>query len=175
MANDTIQKIFCHWAVTFYIVLDSLVTTKVSIGIPVYKTSEYPAVSSLDIDNPICYIQQSNGLTLNLSDLCSQDETRNKLSLIDRQFLDSYNNLLGVYQNAQTFVTPDTAKKQSPIKTAQGICSALQNKVSLEQIKTDRYQEIVATEDKRNHQIALAESEIVDSLALKFYCPEFAQ
>lgn len=175
MASNNIHKVFCHCAVVLYAIADLCLTTNASIGFPVYKSFEYPVVP-LDTDSPICYIQQSNGSTLNLSQLCSQDESRTRLSPIDRQFLASYNKSLSVYQNAQTFVAPDIAKnQQSPIETAQAVCSALKSNVPLAQIMNEQYQRVLATEDKRNQQLALAESEIIDSLAVKFYCPEFAK
>lgn len=176
MASNNIHKLLCHCAVVFYAIADLCLNTRVSVSFPVYKSLEYPEVSNLDTDNPICYIQQSNGSTLNLSKLCSQDESRTRLSPIDRQFLASYNQSLAVYQNAQSFVAPDTAKnRQSPIETAQAVCSALKSNVPLAQIMNDQYQRILATEDKRNQQLALTQSEIIDTLAVKFYCPEFAK
>jgi hypothetical protein len=138
--------------------------------------NKYPLVSSLDTDNPICYIQESNGSTLDLSKLCGEHETTTQLSETDQKFLTSYNNSLSAYQNVQTLVTPDTEKNtESPIKLAQNVCSALKSQVPLAQIVTDQYQRIIETEDPRNQKFALIEAEIIDSLATKFYCPEFAK
>jgi hypothetical protein len=100
--------------------------------------SEYPIVSSLDIGKPICYIQESNGSTLDLSNLCSNRQTKAKLSKLDRENLDNYNNSLEIYQNERSLVSPDTDRApKSPIAVARGICSALQRKVPL-QIKTEQ-------------------------------------
>lgn len=177
MASNNIQKIFCDRAVAFYTVVGSCLTTQIAFSLPTDKTLEYPLVSSLNADNPICYIQQSNGSTLDLSQLCNHDGTRTQLSSTDRQFLDSYNNSLNAYQNQRTLVTPDAARLDpfSPIEAAQGICSALNNQVPLEQIQQQQYQQISATEDRRNQNIALLESDMLNSLAVKFYCPQFAQ
>lgn len=176
MASYNVKQVFFLGAVALYIVLNPFLTAEVVIGISENKSSKYPVLSSLDTDNPICYIQQSNGSTLDLSKLCSEDETSSQLSQIDQNFLASYNNLLNVYQTAKTTVTPDTEKDpQYPIKMAQAVCSALKNKVPLDQIETDQYQKITETEDPRNQKIALIESDIIDSLAVKFYCPEFAK
>ncbi|MBA2747471.1 MAG: hypothetical protein H0U45_01740 [Tatlockia sp.] len=72
-------------------------------------------------------------------------------------------------------VSPDTDEApKSPIAVARGVCSALQSKVPL-QIKTEQYEKIIKTKDPRNQTTALAESDIINSLAIKFYCPEFAQ
>ncbi|KJH72155.1 DUF732 domain-containing protein [Aliterella atlantica] len=176
MASNNIQKVFCHCVVAFYTVVGSGLTTQVAFSLPVDKTLEYP-VSSLDADNPICYIQQSNGSTLDLSQLCSQDGTKTRLSLIDRQFLDTYNNSLNAYQKQRNLVTPDAARLDplSPIQVAQDICSALNNQVPIEQIQEQQYQNISATEDRRNQNIALIESDMLNSLAIKFYCPQFTQ
>lgn len=176
MASYNVKQVFFLGAVALYIVLNPFLAAEVVIGISENKSFKYPVVSSLDTNNPICYIQQSNGSTFDLSKLCSGDENRTQASQIEQKFLDSYDKLLNVYQNEKTIITPDTEKDpQYPIKMAQAVCSSLKNKVPLDQIKTDRYQNIIETEDPRNQKIALIESDIIDSLALKFYCPEFAK
>lgn len=176
MSSYNEQKVFFLGAVALLIVLNPLLIAKVVVGMPVNKLSIYPVISSLDIGNPICYTQQSNGSTLDLSNLCLEDKNRTQLSHIDRNFLASYNNLLNVYQKAKTVITPDPEKDlQYPIKMAQAVCTALKNKVPLDKIETDQYRRITETEDPRNQKIALIESDIIDSLALKFYCPEFAK
>ncbi|PSB32537.1 DUF732 domain-containing protein [Chlorogloea sp. CCALA 695] len=170
-----IKKLFCLSAVVVCVALDSTRTAEVAFGLSVNKSSEYPIVSSLDIGKPICYIQESNGSTLDLSNLCSDRQTKTQLSKLDRDFLDSYNNSLEIYQNERTLVSPDTDEAPNPIAVARGVCSALQSKVPLEQIKTEQYEKIIETKDPRNQKTALAESDIIDSLAIKFYCPKFAQ
>jgi len=176
VASSNVKQVFFLGTVALYIALNPFLTAEVAISIPENTLSKYPVVSSLYTDSPICYIQQSNGSTFDLSRLCSEDENRRQVSQIEQKFLDSYNKLLNVYQNEQTIVTPDTEQDpQYPIKMAQAVCSALKNKVPLDWIKTDRYQNIIETEDPRNQKIALIESDIIDSLALKFYCPEFAK
>ena len=170
-----IKKLFCLSAVVVCVVVDSTRTAEVAFGLSVNKSSEYPIVSSLDIGKPICYIQKSNGSTLDLSNLCSDRQTKTSLSKLDRDFLDSYSNSLEIYQNERTFVSPDTDETPNPIAVARGVCSALQNKVSLEQIKTEQYEKIIETEDPREQPTALVESDIINFLAIKFYCPEFAQ
>lgn len=175
--DNNIKKVFRLGAVALCIALDPLITAKVALGPSVNKASnKYPVVASLDTDNPICYIQESNGSTLDLSRLCGEHETRTQLSETDQKFLASYNNSLSAYQNAQTLVTPDAEKDlQSPIKTAQNVCSALKSKVPLDKIETEQYERIIQTEDIRNQKFALIEAEIIHSLATKFYCPEFAK
>lgn len=176
MTSYNVKKVFFLGAIALYITLNPFLTAEVVISIPENTSSKYPLVSTLYTDNPICYIQQSNGSTLDLSQLCSEDENRTQLSQIDQNFLASYNNLLNAYQTAKITVTPDTEKEpQYPIKMAQAVCSALKNNVPLDQIETDQYQRITETEDPRNQKIALIESDIIDSLAVKFYCPEFAK
>lgn len=171
-----IKKLFCLSAVVVCVALDSFRTAEVAFGLSVNKSSEYPVVSSLGANKPICYIQESNGSTLDLSNLCSDRQTKTQLSKLDRDFLNSYNNSLEVYQNGRTLVSPDTDKApNSPIAVARGVCSALQSKVPLERIKTEQYEKIIGTEDPRTQKTALAESDIINSLAIKFYCPEFAQ
>jgi hypothetical protein len=175
--NTAIAKVFRLGALALCIVLNPFITAEVTLGPPVDKASnKYPVVSSLDTDNPICYIQESNGSTLDLSQLCGEQEITTQLSETDQKFLASYNNSLSAYQNMQTLVTPDTEKSpESPIKLAQNVCSALKSQVPLAQIETDQYQRIIETEDPRNQKFALIEAEIIDSLATKFYCPEFAK
>lgn len=175
--DTNITKLFRLGAVALCIALDPFITAEVALGPQAYKASnKYPVVSSLDTDNPICYIQESNGSTLDLSKLCGEDETTTQLSETDQKFLASYNNSLSAYQNVQTLVTPNAEKDpQSPIKIAQGVCSALKSKVPLDKIETDQYERIIQTEDIRNQKFALIEAEIIDSLATKFYCPEFAK
>lgn len=170
-----IKKLFCLSAVVVCVALDSFRTAEVAFGLSVSKSSEYLVVSSLDISKPICYIQKSNGSTLDLSNLCSDRQTKEQLSKLDRDFLDSYNNSLEIYQNELTLVSPDNDKVLNPIAVARDVCSALQSKVPLEQIKAEQYKQIIETEDLRNQKTALAASDIIDSLAIKFYCPEFAQ
>jgi Protein of unknown function (DUF732) len=171
-----IKKLFCLSAVVVCVALDSFITAEVAFGLSVNKSSEYPVVSSLDIGKPICYIQESNGSTLDLSNLCSDRQTKTQTSKLDRDFLSSYKNLLETYQNGQTLVSPDTDKvPTSPVAVARDVCSALQSKVPLKQIKAEQYKQIIETEDPRNQKTALVESDIIDSLAIKFYCPEFAQ
>ncbi len=170
-----IKKLFYLSAVVVCVALDPTKTAEVAFGISVNKSSEYPIVSSSDIGKPICYIQKSNGSTLDLSILCSDRQTKTSLSKLDRDFLDSYNNSLEIYENERTFVSPDTDEAPNPVAVARGVCSALQNKVSLEQIKTEQYDKIIRTEDQRDQTTALVESDIINSLAIKFYCPQFAQ
>lgn len=175
--NTAIAKVFRLGAVALCIAIDPFITAEVALGPPVDKASnKYPVISSLNTDNPICYIQEANGSTLDLSKLCGEHEITTHLSETDQKFLASYNNSLSAYQNVQTLVTPDTEKNpESPIKLAQNVCSALKSQVPLAQIQTEQYQRIIETEDPRNQKFALIEAEIIESLATKFYCPEFAK
>ncbi len=171
----SVKKLFTLGAVAVCVAQSSFVATDIAFGISVNESPNYP-VANLDTNNPICYIQQANGSTLDLSQLCTEDGTKTLLSPTDRKFLESYNNLLDAYQNQRTLITPDAEDDPlSSIKVAQGVCSALNNQVSLDQIKKEQYQKITVTEDRRNQDIAMIESEIINSLAVKFYCPQFAQ
>lgn len=171
-----IKKIFYLGTVAVWMALDSFITAELALGLSVNEFPNYPVVSSLDSDRPICYIQQADGSTWDLSKLCSEDETRTRLSQTDRKFLDTYNNLMANYHNSRTVVTPDAEKKpQSLVKIAQGVCSTLKNKVPLDRIEAEQYQRIIETEDPRNQKIALIQSDMINSLALKFYCPELAK
>lgn len=171
-----VKKLFTLGAVAVCVAQSSFVATDIAFGISINESPTYPVVANLYTNNPICYIQQANGSTLDLSQLCTEDGTRTRLSPIDRQFLESYNNSLDAYQNQRTLITPDAEDDPlSPIKVAQGVCSALNNRVSLDQIEKEQYQKITVTEDRRNQDIAMIESKIINSLAVKFYCPQFAQ
>lgn len=172
----SVKKLFALGAVAVYVAQSSFVATDMAFGVSINESPDYPVVANLTTNNPICYIQQASGSTLDLSRLCSKNGTKTLLSLTDRKFLESYNNLLDAYQNQRTLVTPDTEQDPlSPIKVAQGVCSALNKQVPLDQIEKEQYQKITATEDRRNQDIAVIESDIINSLAVKFYCPQFAQ
>lgn len=172
--NTTVLKVFSLSAV-LSATLFPFIYAEVALGPPSPKASKSPVVSRLDIDNPICYMQRANGSTVDLSNLCGAQAAGTNLSEKDQKFLDSYNNSLSAYQEAQVLVTPDAEKDpQSTIKIAQGVCSALKRKVSLDEIQKSHYERIIETEDPRRQKIAVIEAEIIDSLATKIYCPEFA-
>ncbi len=172
---SSIKKLFCVSAVAACVAVDYFTTTRVALGVSVNKLSEYPVVLSLDINQPICYIQKSNGSTIDLSNLCRNRETETQLSKIDRNFLNSYNKLLNTYQSDRTLVSPSANNSPSPMETGRGVCSALKNKTPLEQIRIEQYEKIAQTEDPRNQKIAVVKADIIYGLALRFYCPEFAK
>ena len=172
--KTTTTKLFSLVAV-FSASLFPLIYAEVGLGPPAPKSSKSPVVSRLDTEAPICYMQRANGSTVDLSKLCGAQVEGTNLSEKDQKFLDSYNNLLSPYQEGQVLVTPNAEKDpQSTIKLAQGVCSALERKVSLDEIQKSQYDRIRETEDPRRQKIALIEAEIIDFLAPEFYCPEFA-
>lgn len=174
--NTTIVKVFRLAAVALCVTLDPFITAEVAHSPSQSRSSMYPVVASLDTNNPVCYIQKANGSTMDLSRLCGKQGSGTTLSEIDQKFLDSYNKSFNSYQQVQVLVIPGAEKDPlSAIKKAQDVCSALKSKVPLDKIETDQYEKIIETEDPRNQKIALMESEIIDSLATKFYCPEFAK
>lgn len=44
--------------------------TKTAFGRPIALGSQYPAVPSSDMSNPVCYMQTADGRVLNLHSLC---------------------------------------------------------------------------------------------------------
>lgn len=140
------------------------------------KSSMYPVVASLDINNPICYMQKANGATLNLSSLCGEHLSKKPLSEIDQKFIESYKNSMSSYQEAQALVIRRTEKDpQSTIKMAQGVCMALNEKMSFTTIRKNQYDTIVKSVTARSQEIALIEAQIIESLAPQFYCPKLAK
>jgi hypothetical protein len=125
---------------------------------------QLPALSQpvMNPEDSICYMQTSNGRTLNLSNLCSGRRTvaTPALSGTDQQFLAEYQNFLGRRMNTSPLVrTALVQAQQSPqsiVDRARGVCSSIQAGISPESTAEQAI-----------------DADLINTMALEHYCPEF--
>jgi len=124
--------------------------------VPAQSRFDYPVVSSSD--NPVCYMQLSDGRIFNLHSLCVDRIPKKPLSTKDKQFIEEYKGFLRSYPQAQAALSRLVENNpQSVIQRAAEVCNELKTGV---------------VSDSRVAQPDI-DADILNTLASEYYCREF--
>ncbi|HEY9709555.1 MAG TPA: hypothetical protein V6D48_15225 [Oculatellaceae cyanobacterium] len=140
------------------VVLTLAILESTSYQLPVL--SEAKSSNNSNIDNPFCYMNTEEGLTLNLESLCKVERQRptESLSAKDRQFIEDYKKFLKGYPKAQAALSYFVENNpQMIIRKAAEVCNEL---------KTRRF-----SNSRRTHPDI--DADILNSIAPEYYCREF--
>jgi hypothetical protein len=109
----------------------------------------------------VCYIQTSDGRTIDLGKLCGSSGRARPIALEpnDQAFLNSYQRSLSKRLNSASSdaVSRVQQNPQAAIQRARGICNALSAGMSIDLLQPQ----------------GNAEVDALNALAPKYYCPEF--
>ncbi|MEG3928591.1 DUF732 domain-containing protein [Microcoleus sp. D3_18a_C4] len=112
-------------------------------------------------DDYVCYIQRSNGQTIDLGKLCGSSGRGRPIALQpnDQAFINNYQRSLSKRLNSSSSDAVSRVQRnpQAAIERARGICNALSGGMSIDLLQP-----------KGN-----AEVDALNALAPKYYCPEF--
>ena len=71
---------FLYFAATLSVAITPLIT-EVAFSYPVFPASQYPEVQNFNnVNVPLCYIQTTDGRTLDLDKLCSKNSSINRIN-----------------------------------------------------------------------------------------------
>lgn len=163
----------------FSINLISLMSASVAFSHPLSPSFNYPSVLGADNNNLICYMQTANGLTLDLISLCGKPmpgKTLSKLTENEQTFVDSYKKSISADPETQALLLLPRIERepQSAVQQAQNVCRALKGEISFNDVRRAQSEMAAKSGDANSQQTVSAEAAIINSLAPKFFCPEFA-
>lgn len=119
-------------------------------------TLTFPIIA--DPKDSICHMQRSDGVILNLDDLCGIPETIQPLSITDQNFIRDYRRLLEAYPSETLTSLPlIESKPQAIVQKAKEICNALDRGTFIEFRKSQ----------------APIDISTINPIAPRYYCPGF--
>lgn len=131
-----------------------------SIGFAVDLSQSRGSVAQTPVDY-VCYIQTSDGRTIDLGKLCGSSGRGRPIALEpnDQAFLNSYQRSLSKRLNSASSDAVSRVQRnpQATIERARGICNALSGGMSIDLLQPQ----------------GNAEVDALNALAPKYYCPEF--
>lgn len=72
------QKSLFRVAVLPATLMPLMLIVQSAFSFPIAETSYYRVVQRKDTDKPVCYLQTIDGRTLDLSNICQRDESKNR-------------------------------------------------------------------------------------------------
>jgi hypothetical protein len=129
----------------------------------------FQASANLQVPDYLCFMTTQSGEVVNLSEsLCKSNKSASEDSAnSDQAFIEDYKSNLMNYPDVRDNLL--ASAEQSPdltISQAKNVCNDLQSGLSLEEIQQMQADEIV-------ERAGMVSSAIVNSLAPKYYCPEW--
>ena len=136
----------------------SVVMMSIAFGVDLCQSSGSVAQTPVDY---VCYIQKSDGQTIDLNKLCgsSRRDRPKALQPNDQDFINSYQQSLSkrLKSSSSDAVSRLQRNPQAAIERARGICNALSGGMSIDLLQPQ----------------GNAEVDALNALAPKYYCPEF--
>ena len=136
----------------------SLVMLSIAFGVDLSQSSD--SVAQIPVDY-VCYIQTSDGRTIDLGKLCGSSRSGRPIALgpNDQAFINSYQRSLSKRLNSSSSDAVSRVQRnpQAAIERARGICNALSAGMSIDLLQPQ----------------GNAEVDALNALAPKYYCPEF--
>ncbi|MEG4067596.1 DUF732 domain-containing protein [Microcoleus sp. Pol11C2] len=136
----------------------SLVMVSIAFGVDLSQSSD--SVAQIPVDY-VCYIQRSDGRTIDLGKLCGSSGRGRPIALQpnDQAFLNSYQRSLSKRLNSSSSDALSSVQRnpQATIERARRICNALSAGMSIDLLQPQ----------------GNAEVDALNALAPKYYCPEF--
>ena len=123
-----------------------------------------------------CFLVNSSGEVINLSQLCSPQESDIKLTGNDGKFIEDYKRLAKSYSPEATDNLLQAIRRApgQKIATAKRMCAVAKSGVSLPEFKLRALAQAVSIENPTAKESFLADADIITTLAANHYCPELA-
>lgn len=118
----------------------------------------------------LCFMTTHSGQVVDLSEsLCGASKSLNKDSAnSDQAFIQDYEKKLSEYPDVRDNLLLDNQQSpESNIRRAKDVCNALRSGLSMDDIQEKQDEENI-------EKSSVVNAEIIDSLATKYYCPEFS-